>query len=245
MFQNKKSSLHVKTGSQATEADFKALSGNSPKVIHISTHGFFYPDIEPTKGDLSRSGEPTFKYIENPLFRSGLAFAGSNYAWQRGYNPYEEEDGILTAYEISTLDLSNTDLVVLSACETGLGEIKGSEGVFGLQRAFKMAGVEYVLMSLWKIPDEQTVELMEAFYENWLGGQTIRQAFHNAQQQMAEEYPPYYWAGFTLLGGGKEEDWKVKDDSWVKSYWLMGLMGAGILLISGLLLQGVLRKGEA
>ena len=135
------------------------------------------------------------------LLRSGLIFSGANYAWQNGSNPYEEEDGVLTALEISNLDLSNTDLVVLSACETGLGDIEGSEGVYGLQRAFKMAGVDLIMMSLWEVPDKETSEFMNVFYTNWLSGQEVRTAFRNAQLEMSTIYKdhPEKWAAFVLF----------------------------------------------
>ena len=113
--------------------------------------------------------------------------------------PLNMEDGILTAKEISNLNLSNTKLVVLSACETGLGDVKGSEGVYGLQRAFKMAGVDYIIMSLWKVPDKETTEMMELFYNEMLDGLLISEAFRNAQNQMKQKYSPYYWAAFVLV----------------------------------------------
>ena len=115
--------------------------------------------------------------------------------------PENIDDGILTAYEVSNTYLPNTKLVVLSACETGLGDIKGSEGVFGLQRAFKMAGVEYIIMSLWKVPDAETVEFMETFYEKWFSGTTIEEAFRFTQTSMKIKYPnqPYKWAAFVLI----------------------------------------------
>ncbi|MBU1720117.1 MAG: CHAT domain-containing protein, partial [Bacteroidetes bacterium] len=108
-------------------------------------------------------------------------------------------DGILTAYEAGQLDLSKTQLVVLSACETGLGTVKGSEGVYGLQRAFKGAGVRYIMMSLWTIPDEQTAELMSLFYSKLASGETIRKSFAYAQNEMKKKYAAYYWAGFVLV----------------------------------------------
>ena len=99
------------------------------------------------------------------------------------------------------MNLTNTELVVLSACETGLGDIQGSEGVFGLQRAFKMAGVKYLIMSLWQVPDEATKDLMVTFYKKWLEeGMEIPEAFRVAQQQLRRRtYSPYYWAGFVLV----------------------------------------------
>jgi CHAT domain-containing protein len=87
----------------------------------------------------------------------------------------------------------------LSACETGQGRIEGSEGVFGLQSTFKLAGVNYIMASLWQVPDKETAEFMETFYSHWLGGKTIRQAFFTTQQIMRKKYAPYYWAGFTLV----------------------------------------------
>jgi CHAT domain-containing protein len=148
------------------------MSGkNSPDVMHIATHGFFFPD----KSTKPKIDENMFESAENPLFRSGLLFAGGNLSWQGKDRPQGTDDGILTAYEVSTLDLSKTKLVVLSACETGLGEIKGNEGVYGLQRAFKKAGVEYIIMSLWQVPDKETSEFMQMFYNKWLTGITVRQ----------------------------------------------------------------------
>jgi CHAT domain-containing protein len=126
-------------------------------------------------------------------------FAGCNYAWS-GKTPIDGvEDGIATAYEISQLDLSNTELVVLSACETALGDVKGNEGVFGLQRAFKMAGVKKMIVSLWQVPDKETVELMTNFYTYWINGKSISSAFYQAQEEMRKKYPPYFWAAFVLI----------------------------------------------
>ena len=140
------------------------------------------------------------KSSEQPLIRSGLILAGGNFAWKHGRTLQTgEEDGILTAYEISQMDLSTTELAVLSACETGLGELRGYEGVYGLQRAFKLAGARYLLMSLWQVPDFQTQELMTTFYNYWLKGKTIEQAFARAQADMRKKYSPYYWAAFVLV----------------------------------------------
>ena len=145
--------------------------------------------------------EPVFKLSDHPMIRSGLILAGANHAWKTGQPLGNREDGILTAYEISQMDLHNTELVVLSACETGLGHIEGNEGVYGLQRAFKIAGAKTLVMSLWQVPDDQTQELMTAFYRNWLtGGMPVRQALHTAQKEMRDKgYEPYYWAGFVVV----------------------------------------------
>jgi CHAT domain-containing protein len=110
------------------------------------------------------------------------------------------EDGILTAAEIARLNLSGARLVVLSACQTGLGDVKHSEGVVGLQRAFKRAGVETLVMSLWEVDDAATSILMDAFYRQWLEGKSKQEAFKEAQRRVRAEYPaPYYWASFVLM----------------------------------------------
>ena len=130
--------------------------------------------------------------------RSGVALAHANDVWQRPALK-EGEDGVLTANEVSTLNLKNTDLVVLSACETGLGDILGSEGVYGLQRAFKMAGAKYTIMSLWKVPDAETAEFMKLFYKNLTKMKDIPAAFEKARKTMREKHDPYYWAAFVLV----------------------------------------------
>jgi tetratricopeptide (TPR) repeat protein len=192
-------------GSNAEEETIKAigLGKSSPRVLHIATHGFFFPDPEVKKQEIGLDGaEPVFKSSDNPMIRSGLILAGGNYAWQHGQalNP-DQEDGILTAYEISQMNLTNTELVVLSACETGLGDIQGNEGVYGLQRAFKIAGAKYLIMSLWQVPDRETMEFMTTFYRNWLEEEmTIPDAFRKTQREMRDRFfNPYSWAGFVLV----------------------------------------------
>ena len=135
------------------------------------------------------------------MIRSGLLMAGAKQAWLTGKHPEGQEDGILTAYEISQMNLSNTELVVLSACETGLGQVSGNEGVYGLQRAFKIAGAKYLIMSLWKVDDRSTAAFMAKFYQQWLQEkQTIPEAFRTAQQAMRTQSPGAYdWAGFVLI----------------------------------------------
>ncbi|SDI49610.1 CHAT domain-containing protein [Winogradskyella thalassocola] len=192
----------VWTDKSATETKFKSLNGKSPSVIHIATHGFFFENPEDTNKNYDLESESVYKASEDPLIRSGLIFSGANYAWEHGNNPNEEDDGILTALEISNLDLSNTDLVVLSACETGLGDIDGSEGVYGLQRAFKMAGVDYIVMSLWEVPDKETAEFMELFYKEWITNKKeITFAFNTTQRLMHKKYKnePVKWAAFVLF----------------------------------------------
>ena len=134
--------------------------------------------------------------MQNPLFRSGLLLAGANNPHKLGGNM----DGILTAFEISNSDLHTVDLVVMSACETGLGDLKGNEGVFGLQRAFKMAGVRSIIMSLWKVPDLQTSELMELFYKYYISGNSKQMSLTMAQKELRDKYEnPFYWAAFIVM----------------------------------------------
>lgn len=183
----------LKTAQFATEESFKNIR-KAPSVIHIATHGFFFPD--PVQH------VSVFKSATHPMMRSGLVMAGGNHAWLTGKPAQPDtEDGILTALEISQMDLSGAQLVVLSACETGLGDIRGNEGVYGLQRAFKIAGAKYLIMSLWKVPDFQTQEFMTNFYSNWKADKmSIPEAFQTAQQNMRKLHPePFYWAGFVLI----------------------------------------------
>lgn len=190
-------------GETAVEEAVKYHVGDqSPHILHIATHGFFFPETEENQAEVMmefQTKQSAFRFSGNPLMRSGLVFAGANATWSNEYLVEGTDDGILTSYEVSNLDLSETRLAVLSACETGLGDIKGSEGVFGLQRAFKLAGVDHILMSLWQVPDKQTMELITLFYESWLGGADIDMALITAQKQMEERYPPFFWGAFVLV----------------------------------------------
>lgn len=189
------------TETVGTEESFKALSGKQIPIIHLATHGFFLKDEEARKQDYFQAlNLESSKDIEdNSLKRSGLILSGGQRAWLNQPIPANVEDGILLAEEIATMDLSGTDLVVLSACQTGLGEIT-SEGVFGLQRAFKKAGVQTLIMSLWRVNDAATSLMMQTFYEHLLSGQSKREAFAIAQQAVKEKYnDPYYWAAFIML----------------------------------------------
>jgi len=190
------------SGREGNEESFKQLDGAKTGLIHLATHGFFLEDIEEKAEDrdrVQRLGGGAQKAFENPLLRSGLILAGGNNAWNN--NPVEGvEDGILTADEIARLNLTGTRLVVLSACQTGLGDVNNSEGVFGLQRAFKLAGVETLIMSLWNVDDKTTADLMTAFYEGWLSGKSKQEAFKEAQRQVRAKTPePYYWAAFVIM----------------------------------------------
>jgi CHAT domain-containing protein len=174
----------------ASEENIKQL--NNPHVLHIATHGFFVEDV--------RSGSLPEYVIQNPLLRSGLLLANCESVFTSGTRA-TSEDGVLTAYEAMNLQLDRTQLVILSACETGLGEVLNGEGVYGLQRAFRQAGAKQMLMSLWTVSDEATRMLMVSFYKNWLENkQPLTQAFRNARIEIRKTYPnPYYWAAFVLI----------------------------------------------
>lgn len=176
----------------ATEAALKKVS--NPSILHIATHGFFMGDKVSNEGSIASR---TLRSA-NPLMRSGLLLAGAGQ--QDEPNIENPSDGVFTAYDAMNLNLSNTELVVLSACETGTGEVVNGEGVYGLSRAFSVAGAKHLVMSLWKVDDQATMKLMSTFYENWLGGQEIKSAFNQAQKAVKEEYEdPYYWAAFVMV----------------------------------------------
>ena len=183
-------------GESATESKVKKME--NPKVFHIATHGFFIDDANEDEegGELLASN--------NPLLKSGLLFTGANEllgeAQESIYN-LNKKDGVLTAYEAMNLQLDNTELVVLSACETGLGEIKDGEGVYGLQRSFFVAGAKNVIMSLFKVNDQATQELMDTFYQKWVETGDKRSAFIYAKNKIREKYDaPIYWGSFIMLG---------------------------------------------
>ena len=195
----------VLSGIDASETNFKNLNAiSSPFILHLATHGYFFRDAVKEKpsdfNSLNTDKKTMYKWADDPLLRSGLILAGGNKAWKNNTHSSDStEDGILTSMEVANVDLSNCKLAVLSACETGLGDINGSEGVFGLQRGFKLAGVKNIIMSLWKIPDTQSAELLTLFYENCFSGLSVHESLKQAQLSMSKKYPPYYWAGFTLL----------------------------------------------
>ena len=167
--------------------------------LHIATHGAFFRDSKKYIGSNIFSNE---NKSQNPLYNSCLLLAGSaDFLNNRNIPPGKKEDGLLTAYEVMDMDLKNTEIVVLSACETGLGEIKNGEGVFGLQRAFQVAGADVLIMSLWKVNDTATQELMTTFYSYWMSGMKKSDAFKNAQITIKSKYPSFYfWGAFVMLG---------------------------------------------
>ncbi len=206
--------MTVLSGSSASETAVKnALSGR--RVLHFATHGFFISDACPPDG--SRSGgvarsSAAARFAEegreNPLLLSGLAFAGAN---RRGAARLDEDDGILTAEEVAGLNLNGVEWAVLSACDTGLGEIRAGEGVFGLRRAFQVAGARTVIMSLWPVDDQATRAWMRALYEaRFSRGLSTADAVHSASVSVLRDRRakkqstlPLYWAAFVAAG-----DWR-------------------------------------
>lgn len=189
-------------GESANEESFKALSHKGNGYLHIATHGFFLQNSK----DISMNNFVLNNYnvdkdrALSPMQLTGLLFAGANRAWNNSNVIPGIEDGILTADEISQIDLRGTKVVVLSACTTGLGDYNSPEGVFGLQRAFKLAGVKSIVMSLWEVSDEATSKLMQIFYENITHGMEIHKAFRKAQLELKKQSDdPFEWAGFVLL----------------------------------------------
>ncbi|MEL6558333.1 MAG: CHAT domain-containing protein [Bacteroidota bacterium] len=181
ILRKKKISTDLFLGVSATEANFKQSAG---QLIHIATHGFWFEESTDAQADA--------------MFQSGLVLAGA-----KNYKPSDDElnDGLLTAYEIQGLSLQDTQLAVLSASDTGLGKLTNGEGVFGLQRAFTIAGVDQLLMSLWKVDDEATQQLFTVFYKEWIQkGKEISEAFATAQKAIRKKYKhPYYWGAFVLI----------------------------------------------
>ena len=182
-------------GSEATEGYLKEIE--SPRLVHIATHGFFYGDSDKSTRNLIMGINQT--YSKDPLLRSGILLAGAQNTIN-GTN-ISAQNGILTSYEARELNLLNTELVVLSACETGVGDYVSGEGVYGLQRSIIEAGAESVIMSLWKVDDIATQKLMGYFYANWIEHKlSKRDALKNAQLTLMKEYPsPYYWGAFVLI----------------------------------------------
>ena len=188
------------TGKKASKINFiENISGNY-SILHLATHGFYFP-LKQNIIDATETFNEKIKYTDKPLLRSGIVFSGVNKYWSNNTMTQTNNNGIVTAQEIANLDLSKSALVVLSACETALGDINSTEGVYGLQRGFKMAGVNKMIMSLWPVPDIETSELMQNFYANVARGQSFYTAFYNARSIIKQKYKdPYKWAGFVLIG---------------------------------------------
>lgn len=197
-----KISCEVYTSGKGNEESFKALSGNNFGILHLATHGFYMTESQAERNDFFTSNPFVTLNIESgisPLHRAGLLMAGGNKAWKGEAVPNGVEDGVLTAAEIASLDFNSCDVVVLSACETGLGEIT-DEGVLGLQRAFKNAGVNTIVMSLWEVDDQATSLMMQTFYRNLVRGKNKRESFTLAQNEVKKKFSdPRYWAAFIML----------------------------------------------
>ncbi|MEA3451408.1 MAG: CHAT domain-containing tetratricopeptide repeat protein [Bacteroidota bacterium] len=188
-------------GRDANEANIKKT--DNPFILHIATHGYF---LEKSDGDVQNArsfGVEPARALNNPLLRSGLLLAGADETVLElnDKDNTEIDDGILNAYEASVLKLDETKLVILSACQTGLGDIKTGEGVYGLQRSFQIAGTQSIITSLWKVSDEGTRDLMTQFYKNWLVSGDEFDSFRKAQLYIKDKYKyPYYWGAFILVG---------------------------------------------
>lgn len=191
----KAKNVQVIEGEKASESLFHYYDLKSPHILHLATHGFFFKETS-RKDSYIKS---IFEVSEDPLDRSGLILKGANTKWYKKGSLLEPLDGVLTAKEISKLNLFKTNLVVLSACQTGLGETQGNFGIFGLQKAFKQAGVDYLVVSLWPVPDKESYEMMQLFYTNLTNNLSIEASFNNAQREMMKKYSPFYWAGFVLI----------------------------------------------
>ena len=187
------------TAHSARESNFYDLIATSkPNLLHLATHGFFFDQDTQTLEPSTVGGR--LLSADRSLVRSGLALSNINLSWNQVSVDQSLDDGILTAIEISVMDLSVTNLVVLSACETGRGAVADGEGIFGLQRAFKRAGAAQLLISLWDVPDEPTLTLMTSFYDLLLQGLPPNQALLGAQRTARRQFPsPYDWGGFVIF----------------------------------------------
>jgi len=184
-------------GFDANEAKLVGTSGHSPYIMHLSTHGYFLSTNEEVMVNKFLARYPATRF--SSMQRAGLALAGANATWTATDEKPEADDGILTAEEASRLDLRQTELAVLSACQTGVG-FYNRDGVFGMHRGFKQAGVTTILATLWNVNDRSTALMMSAFYRQWLAGKPIQQALRDAIQELRKDYPsPFYWAPFVLL----------------------------------------------
>lgn len=210
LLQNAHKPYQLISGNEATEESFKNLSGNKNGILHIATHGFYWEkdeadyraDVNERLLFMSQFGDNAKRNIEDKaLTRTGLFMAGANNVLTGKDIPDGVDDGILTAQEITNLDFRGLDLVVLSACQTGMGDIS-CDGVFGLQRGFKKAGANSIFMSLWDVNDKATQILMTEFYKNYLNGRSKRESLLAAQKAVRETSgfeDPEYWAAFILL----------------------------------------------
>lgn len=214
LLKKNKVKVNVYTQKKGTEKAFKSLSSKPTSIIHLATHGFYFDNAIASNISYYNRGQNSF-YI-NAGLRSGIIFAGANKAWKNSEIEDNSDDGILTADEIMGMDLSATDLLVLSTCQSALGDPESDE-IYGIQRSFKIAGVNTIIMSLWEVDDEATSKMMQSFYKHFLSGKTKREAFKAAQLEVKNFYEDraktqsksipkykrydssYYWASFIML----------------------------------------------
>lgn len=204
------------TGPQAAEAAFKRIASGR-RIVHLATHGYFLEDLcpsalerKPGAAEEPAAGPSLPPLLgENPLLLSGLVLAGANRRDDRGAGG-EEEDGVLTAEEIASLDLSGVEWAVLSACETGVGRVQAGEGVLGLRRAFEIAGAGTLIMSLWRVKDEPAREWMRELYRGRLRGASTAEAVRRAglkiiadRRRAGRDAHPFFWGAFVAAG-----DWR-------------------------------------
>lgn len=195
ILRNNSVAVDVSLGKEANESKMKQV--NSPSLVHVATHGFFEKD-EKNSGNMELDFDG-IKQEKNPLLKSGILLTDAENGLAKT-NSDAAENGILTAYEAMDLNLQNTELVVLSACETGLGDNVVGEGVYGLQRAFQIAGASATITSLWKVNDAATQDLMSTFMDMYLETNDKAVAFRQAQIALAKKYNhPYYWGAFVML----------------------------------------------
>lgn len=202
LFKQNGKDVDLYVGSQANEESLKAYSGKAPQILHLSTHGFTFTTVNDQNEHRNIIEDINLieKKKSTSLLYSGLMMAGSDRTWNGENVPQGVEDGILTAYELSQLNLKGCDLTVLSACETGLGHFDTTGNEAGLKQALKQAGVGSIIFSLWQIPDVASSMLMQNFYQFILQGKQPREALQEAQAKVAKEFPePYYWAGFSII----------------------------------------------
>lgn len=188
-------------GKEASETAIKELSGKSPSILHFATHGYFIASQESARQNNFLQQTTGYSWGNHLMLYSGLLFSGANDVWNGKAEPNPIDDGVLTADEISRLDFSNTNLVVLSACDTGKGHQNGTDGAMGLQRAFRAAGAKTMVTSLWKVPDEATALLMQHFYTYLFSKHSVRDSLRLAQEDLrsAGYHDPYYWAAFVVI----------------------------------------------
>ncbi|HAS36501.1 MAG TPA: hypothetical protein DCS15_08440 [Flavobacteriales bacterium] len=192
--QLKVSAWNVKKHLGKSASEENLASVQAPELLHIATHGFF---LSPSSQLPTRNQNPE---MNNPMFRSGLLLSGANDVGAEQQAVLNKK-GWFTAAECSNLELNGTELVVLSACETGRGKLQAGRGAFGLQRAFRIAGADAVLLSMWSVDDLVTSQLMVRFYEHWLDGNSASEALELAQQEIRKQYPhPYYWGAWICYG---------------------------------------------